>query len=341
MQTLFTLEELLKFENDHYSGGCFQVIVDFGNRKKMFSFIKGWLGLSPKKFNHPLYNVNHKQHGAYVIREINTGQLYFGSSEKVYHRIARHKSFVEKRIHSNSTFAEILKSSQMKDFELMVIFTDSRKEAFDIEQMLVDCFKDSGLLINIANDVRYAMLGHKQTDEHKSKIAISNTGRVKSEETRKKISLYHRTDKKAIEQFASVAVDNRRKISVDGVIYNSLKEAVAATSLSNSFLRRNAKIGTGRIQWMSESVIGSFGKKISDEHKNRLSEFRKTDEKAINQFALNRVDNRIPLILNGVEYPSILDAAKISGIGESTIRKKLVERDGKRSVPYVLNYLRQ
>ena len=43
---------------------------------------------------------------------------------------------------------------------MFVIFAESRGEAFDLEQIFVSHFKDSGLLLNIAYDVRYAMRGH-------------------------------------------------------------------------------------------------------------------------------------------------------------------------------------
>jgi group I intron endonuclease len=351
MITLISLEEILLFNNNHYFDNIFYCEI---NGKK-YNFIKGYLTYNPRKYNNINFTVKNDNFGTYLIRNLDNGKTYIGSSGKIYNRITKHKNMIYNKNHDNHIFTELLKTSNLKDYELIVFFSIDREEAYNLEQYFVNKYKDSGLLINIAQDVRNTWQGMKLTSDHVKKIILKNigkkrsvevrtkmSGRVITDEAKAKLSIFHKTDKKANEHFNKILDDKKKPISVNGIEYSSISEAGLKSPYSESFIRRhlNDPLYTNLIS-LDETISPLKGRTISENHKKRLSDIRKNDPRFIKQLESIRDLTKKKIMLNEVLYDSITDAMNKTGIHESTIRCKLRKSNRKTdNGHYVLNYVK-
>lgn len=337
MKQNIELDFILQFNNHHYSGDVFYCNIN----GKDYNFVKGYLTYNPRKYENSNYNVKNNNCGTYLIRELNTGKLYVGSSGRVYKRISRHKEFIISGKHDNSNFDNLLKTTNIKDYELIVFFTANREEAYSLEQYFVDKYQDTGFLINIANDVKLARLGSKNTPEHNKIIGEYSKNRIYSDEDRKNISNIRKTNLKSIEQFKKVLNSKKIKISVFGVEYESITEAGLESPYSESYLRRQIKKGSKDIFYLSDNQSPLKGRNISLDKRQLLSDIRKTNPKLIAQFNSIRELTKKKIRLNGVLYNSVGQASKENGISESVIFRKLRESKNKEvNGIYFLDYVK-
>lgn len=324
MDKLISLETTLSVNGVHFSG---EHHFTFVNGKK-YSFVKGYLGILPARFQHPLYNVKRDQTGCYLIREIQEGKTYAGSSEKIYKRISRHKEWLlGLKAHPNKVFNEIVKDRNPLDFELIIFFTNTREEAYELEQFFVNMYKETNQLINIAHDVRYAMRGHQFSEEHKNKISEANKGREVDEKARLNISLARKLSQKASLQMTSLHAEKRRRVSVRGVVYESITVACKALAMSETALRKATRDPKSDICFIDDVKSPLAGRSLSEEQRAKLSSLRKNNEAAQQQLASIRHLTQKKIVLNAVLYESITQAARETGIGESTIRRQLRENN--------------
>lgn len=336
MHTFLSIDELLQPNSIYYSGNFFYVNINGIN----YSFVKDWLVSEPSAFQHSLYTLHKNQPATYILREHQAGKVYIGSSGNIYDRIIAHKGYIKNRTHPNSIFNELLKEATIQDFDLFIIFTATREEAFSIEQLLVDRYKDTGLLINIAYDVRYAMLGATITDEHKEIIRQANLGRAHTDESRRKMSDFHKTDEKAIAQFKEVLSAKRRQVSVDGIEYESITSAALLSPYSESFIRRSLdREDNPNIFYLSDNVSPVKGRTISEEQKQNLSNWRKNNPEARAQLESIRDLVKKKINLNGTVYESVLEACRQNGISEASLRRQ-IRASGFKTIDgmYLINY---
>ncbi len=332
MTITLNLDDILAYNSVHYSGNLNYVKINDCE----YSFVKNYLFFTPRMFDNVFYSINKIQSGTYILRDLVFGKIYIGSSENIYRRISKHKLLIGNKKHENKNFNELLKNTSIKDFELIIIFTPNRNIAFEIEQLLVNKYKNSGNLLNIANDVRYAMKGHIFSDEHKRKISQSNKGRLISEEHKHLLSNFQKTNPAAISSRQKLLDNKKRKIKVFGVEYESLTEAGQKSGFSESFLRRNVdNEKCNDVTWLSDNSSPLKGRNLNSELKQKLSEFRKTDPKSIAQLQSIQILKRKSITLNGIFYSSLRDAVKYSGFSSYRIFQELKHVD--RTKPYVLN----
>lgn len=351
MITFVSLEEILLFNNNHYLDNIFYCEI---NGKK-YNFIKGYLTYNPRKYSNINFTVKNNNFGTYLIRNLDNGKTYIGSSGKIYNRITKHKNMIYNKNHDNHIFTELLKTSNLKDYELIIFFSTNREEAYNLEQYFVNKYKDSGLLINIAQDVRNTWSGMKLSTDHVQKIILKNTGkkrsveirarmsgRILSDEAKSKLSSFHKTDEKAIAHFTKILESKKRTVSIDGVQYESLTEAGIKSPYSESFIRRHIESDSyPNIFYVSSNESPLKGRTISDDHKKLLSDIRKNNPKHIKQLESIRDLTKKKIILNGVLYNSITEAMSKTGIHESIIRRKL-RMSNKKTIDdcYVLDYVK-
>lgn len=318
MQQVFTLEHLLKTDNSFYIGECF--LVDINER--LYSFVKGNIKNAPRKFEHKLYNLKTVQSAAYIIQDSITGKMYVGSTCNIYERMINHKSSIFQKTHVNKRFEELLKSTSIDYIDLILIFTNTREEAYDVEQLLLDRYKGSELLLNTALDVKAPMKGCNHT-----------------EHTKQLQSNFHKTDEKAINQFKEILEAKKRKIMVHGVEYESITQAGIESHLSESAIRRSLRNKRDpNIYYISDNASPLENRTLPEWHKQRLSNFRKTDPAAIKQFNSIKGMTSRKILLNGVLYNSVTEAVQKTGICESLIHTHLRLTGGKKDDIYVLNY---
>jgi len=335
MTTLLSLNELLESTNTHYTGDCHFVDID----NHQYSFIKGFLYRLPREFKNKFYSVKFDQPATYVIQEIHTGEMYIGSSRRVYKRVSLHKQFISTNAHPNTNFSKLLTKTNITNFELIVIFTTTREEAYEIEQLLVNRYKDSGKLINIAYDVRYAMRGATLSEEHKQKISKSNIGRMQSLNTRRYLTYIRKTSPLALAQMRKIHDNKRRRIMVNGTEYKSVTEAVVCSGISKTQIRKRILKKDPNIYWLDNNISPIARRPLSEEHRAALSVYRKTNQKAKEQLDGIRELLKRKIILDGVLYNSISDAVRITGFPECSIYKQLRgKKDQLVDGAYVLNF---
>lgn len=336
MKQYIDLDSILQFNNNHYSGDVFYCNIE----GKDYNFIKGFLSYNPRKYGNNNYTVKNNNCGTYLIRELNTGKLYIGSSGRVYKRISRHKEFIVSRKHDNSNFNDLLKTTNIKDYELIVFFTSNREEAYLLEQYFVDKYKDTGYLLNIANDVKLARLGAKNTTEHNRILSECSKNRVYTDKDRTKISNIRKTNLKSIEQFKKILDAKKVKVSVNGVEYESITEAGIKSPYSESSIRRKlSRGGDDKIFHLTTKESPLKGRTIPDWHKRRLSEIRKSNPVFIHQLNSAKELTKKKIQLNEKMYSSITEAVKATGFSESVIHRKLRETADKQNKEfYVLEY---
>lgn len=337
MKKVIDIDTLLRQYNDHYVGEGFFVNIN----NKEYSFIKNYVITEPRKFLHSFYNNKIDKNAVYFIRELFNGKMYIGSSSRIYKRICMHKKDLNLKVHPNSNFNTLLKETNIKNFELIIIFTDTREEAYNLEQQFVDQFKHTDLLLNIAHDVRLARLGAKNSERHIQRMRELMTGKIVSDETKKRQSVFHKTNLRAIEQHKEIIQDKRRKINVYGTIYKSLTDASNLSPYSNSFIRRRLKKNRDpNIYYITDNSSPLLGGTIPEERKKSLSEFRKTNLKAIEQLKELRNASKKKILLNGVMFSSVTEAVQKTGISECSIYKQLKKMDNTPVADaYILNYL--
>ncbi len=356
MKRLLQLSDLLKVDNCMYTGESNYVLIG----DKEYQFVKGYLSWNALRFYHPKYRTTKNHPATYILQIPATGEVYVGSSGKVGFRVCTHKASIRNKQHTNPGLDKIVKEKSLDDFEVIVLFTDDREEAYDLEQLLADHYRPTGRLLNKGTDVRYVSKGVKLSEEHAAALLKANIGAKRSEEGcvnistglktahldnphyRQRMSFVKKTNQASIQQTKDVLARKRQPVSVDGVVYQSLTEAGTQSVYSEAFIRRQLRKGTNEnIFWITEKRSPLTGRKLSDDVKKALSVTRKSDPKLIGQFNSIRYLVMKKIVLNGVLYESIADAARKTGIGESTIRKKLTATKGSRDGDvYVLNYER-
>jgi group I intron endonuclease len=86
--------------------------------------------------------------GVYTLTDRFTGKFYVGSSQNVENRLKEHMSALHCGYHANVNLQTLWNSGRVALLE-NVFPTETREEAFLLEQDFIDRFKDSDLLLNI------------------------------------------------------------------------------------------------------------------------------------------------------------------------------------------------
>lgn len=170
------------------------------------------------------------KNGAYFILHSETGRIYAGSSLSVNDRVTEHKRYLRNGTHFNKELQEAYNSDQK--LETFTTNTPDRESAFALEQVLLDTFKDTGFLFNRSTQaknsfscmvfdearieqMRQASLGKKASEETKLRMSISAKGK----------NLGKKKDPEVEAQLQVKRLEKARKVVVEGVEYESLREA--------------------------------------------------------------------------------------------------------------------
>lgn len=196
--------------------------------------------------------------GAYIIKHVSTGKLYIGSTKNLYSRLNQHKNELTKNVHYNKLLQDAFNTNNSINFEIFI--TDKREEAYDIEQELLNKFKDSGLLFNVANDVKASFRGRKHTIEFKNKVSVLHRNKIVSEDTRKKMSVRatgRKFSQDSVEKRRSITLKRmsdpvtksnqidinpkRESVSINGIIYKSKRQAALKNNTSHNMVTARIK----------------------------------------------------------------------------------------------------
>lgn len=173
--------------------------------------------------------------GAYVIKHPVTGRFYAGSSDNLYQRRSEHLSALRRGCHENWQLQKAFDDHPAVEF--LAEQTTDIEQALNLEQQVINLYRDTGLLFNLATDVRLSFLGRNHTEESKRRISESKQGQgagvAKSLEHRAKIGAANKGKPGAsAETLAKIVAVRSRAIVIDGVRYSSLSEAARAFNVT-------------------------------------------------------------------------------------------------------------
>lgn len=205
--------------------------------------------------------------GTYIIRHPSTGVFYIGSTSNYAHRKAQHTYLLRRGQHH----APLLQQAWEMNPEITWEFTpfESQVSAEQHEQQLLIQNFGSLLMANVSLNAR----GQSTlSDETRNKISAANTGRVQSEETirkrfasRKGYTHSDETRRKMSEALTGKPISDAAKqkmreaklgkkpspltiaatrekmgikISIDGIVYGSIREASKALHISFSTIKK-------------------------------------------------------------------------------------------------------
>lgn len=224
--------------------------------------------------------------GNYVIIVENTAIIYSGSSVDVNGRVIRHKSDLVNNRHSYKELQMAYNNNQ--NISINITYTFDREEAYDNEQALID----AGICINKALDVRFSGKGISPTEYNIQRIKETHTGKVVSEETRIKLS-----------------------------------NANTGKKVSDETKEKLRQINTGKVHSEETKLklsLASKGRIVSEETSKKISDSKKG--KGFPQVALDasmKIRCR-KVIINGVIFNSITEAARNLGISDVCVRNYIL-----------------
>jgi len=211
--------------------------------------------------DYPKYSKTFKIYGAYIIFHNKTRKMYIGSGN-VADRKINHIGTLEKGISKNTELQEAYNDDKNISFHI-IQFTNTKEEAFRIEQIFLNYYFNKGLLFNISSDAKKPIyirsnetklklsvaLKHRVfSDEHKKNLSLSHTGHKQSEEAKEKNRLASTGRRMTSENYDLAAnrfrlfnEKRKKKISFLGVIYNSISECSNNNHISRKIIRDRLK----------------------------------------------------------------------------------------------------
>ena len=170
----------------------------------------------------------------YKVTNLETGQYYIGSQcsgKKIGHNYFTSST--------NKAFKEGFKAHKEEKYEITIIkeFEDPEK-CVRVENYIIrnHMLKKDGLCLNrfyrCGGEKIFSMVGTHRSEETKQKISKTmqgrpgpNKGTHPSEETKQKISLAKKGQSPSEETKRKISRALKRKISIEGVVFESLTEA--------------------------------------------------------------------------------------------------------------------
>lgn len=188
--------------------------------------------------------------GVYLISNNVNGKCYVGSTVHLDQRRREHFSRLANNKHINAHLQNAYNKYGREAFDFEILETididdNIKDKLLKREQFWIDNLKPEYNVLLVAG----SNLGYHHTEETKKKISESTTGVKKSEEHAKHIR-EGQSDRVLTEEHKaklSEAAKHRKSpsnhaiISIDGVIYNSLKEASEATGVKYNTIQKRLK----------------------------------------------------------------------------------------------------
>lgn len=188
--------------------------------------------------------------GVYLISNSVNGKCYVGSTIHLDQRRKEHFSRLANNKHVNAHLQNAFNKYGREAFEFEVLETisiddDIKEKLLKREQFWIDNLKPEYNILLVAG----SNLGYHHTNETKQKISASTVGVKKSEEHAKHIK-EGQTGKSLTEEHKqkfSKAAKHRKSpsnhaiINIDGIIYNSLKEASEKTGVKYNTIQKRLK----------------------------------------------------------------------------------------------------
>lgn len=125
----------------------------------------------------------------YMFHNKTTGQAYVGSTKDTRSRYRGHLASLRRGQHSNANFQEAY--SKNTDFDFVSVPFDTREEAFEFEQIILDEFVGEPGFLNISTNAFTSVTPgrtHAVSDEAREKMRQAKLGTIRPPEVGWKIS---------------------------------------------------------------------------------------------------------------------------------------------------------
>lgn len=240
--------------------------------------------------------MENKQCGAYILTHVDTGIFYVGSTGDFVSRKGDHYHLLRHDKHHSRILQQVYNDNQNISFQFFP--TETREDAYDLEQKLLDDNSRNNRMSNIAINSRLATKGLYMSPEQKAKISTAGLGRKHTEETKQKISEAH----------IGICTDANREH------LRQLAESQSGVPLS---AEHRANISAG-----------GLGRKFSPEHKDNIALALKGKKKSPTAIA-----NNAKARLGFKQSPEAIEKIKLASTGRfvsQATRDKIAENNRKR-----------
>lgn len=184
--------------------------------------------------------------GLYVITHLPSGKFYIGSSHDTFGRVSYHK-WALRNDKSPCTKFQLVYNTHPGDDTLHVLVhpCKDREAAYAMEQEWVDRHWGSPNCMNTCRNVRNSISEQLHSKEVIERRSATMKARGATAEYKK--AMGERAKKRWDEAGARDSIKGAgnpfaKKVSVDGVVYGSVKDAVKAIGISEKTIRKRANL---------------------------------------------------------------------------------------------------
>lgn len=303
-----------------------------------------------------LSNEDRGKVGIYLLVNDDTCETYAGSGI-LTERFLDHKRNLENGSHVNYKLQRAYSHNNNFRFigvpvqEEELSLEENRQLALLLEQTIIDEYIDNPLFLNISRDAAAPMSGRKQTPEHIAKRVEKTSGQIRSAEIRSSIS-------NSMTNYWQTISDEKRALHCANLSKAQIRVEEAKNQSEKE--SRKKRLNDARVKrWEdpvnkkahSDIMVELFqDQKFRDNHSTKLKESWQDEERRIkasermkgNQNALGvgvklkevghkpgqackdaqREAVSRSVMVNGVQYSSMIEASRITGVARTTIYKK-------------------
>jgi group I intron endonuclease len=245
--------------------------------------------------------------GVYTLTDIVSGKFYVGSSQDAEMRVRRHFRELRLKSHRNDLLQKLWDSGA----KIVPVYypTETREDAYELEQDFLDRYKDSDLLLNICLTAKGGdnLTRHPNRDEIIEKIYVGLMNRMRLMTSLEKKQLFGKPGS-SNPMWGKTHSDEVKKRISDAHKGITRRSGYNLSDDHRRLISELAKARTGEKN-------GFYGKKHSDESKKRMSESMKL---------LKLVPTNVrKVIIDGVEHESVSAAARALKVSPALIIYRL------------------
>lgn len=182
--------------------------------------------------------------GCYQVKCKKTGKFYIGSSANMPNRKAQHIWTLKKGANNTPALQGLYdEDKDITRFEWSFIVTQTRDQAYDVEQSLIDKHWGDPLLLNVSKDARSPLSGFTFSPEAKEKarqtrLALQQDPEHKERHRQSVLKMW--SDPERRKKRSGAGNPFAKKISIEGNVYGSVTDAARILGLDQKTLRNLA-----------------------------------------------------------------------------------------------------
>ncbi|MFA5595943.1 MAG: GIY-YIG nuclease family protein [Pusillimonas sp.] len=213
------------------------------------------------------------KYGIYLITCRSNDRVYVGSAHAVSARWKRHIRDLNAHRHYNPILQAAWDKYGEAAFEFSIIETCDPETLLERETYWIDRHRSAGRVFNIAEHALAPMTGRSHPHDVRQKIALGNTGKLHTDESKERIRLAKLGTPGHPNQRAAVSESNKSRAVKDGT-REKLRRLKTGLTHSPETRAKMAEISAAR--WKNEEFVERMkkaltGRKLTEEHKANIS----------------------------------------------------------------------